>query len=409
VNVDDPQAPTCDTAIGTLAAGESTTYTCTVAGGYDTDTTNVATATGQPPVGPPVEGDDPAEIDIVDPGIDVQKLVESTPGSGSYIEADATDGRWALAAPGETIRFRIVVENTGDVALDDVVIDDAFAPGCSSDLGRLAPGETQSYDCELTDGSTVDFVNTATVTGTPPGSPGVPTVTDDDPAEVRLYHPTDLALEKSVHTPAAEGNEATWLIRITNRGPAMAYAGWTVVDQLPTSVRYVRAAGPLDCAADGQKVECTSNDDLPVGQSVELRITAMVLDDSAAIENDAAVASTMQDDTEPNNDTDVAQFTIDDVPDDASPGAAADTDGSSGSGGVSGGSGSGGGSGTDGYTRLAYTGLTISGLLYLAAGLIGVGWALQHRRRPGSGSGSGSVPEPGTAPTTITTDTTDAR
>jgi uncharacterized repeat protein (TIGR01451 family) len=407
VRVTDPKATGCNTTIGTLGAGESVTYSCTVPGGYDTDTTNVATATGQPPVGPPVEGDDSAEIDIVEPGIDLQKLVESTPGSDTYIEADATDGRWALASPGETIRFRIVVENTGDVALDDVVIDDAFAPGCSSDLGRLAPGETQSYDCELTDGSTVDFVNTATVTGTPPGSPGVPTVTDDDPAEVRLYHPTDLALEKSVHTPAAEGNEATWLIRITNRGPAMAYAGWTVVDQLPTSVRYVRAAGPLDCAADGQKVECTSNDDLPVGQSVELRITAMVLDDSAAIENDAAVASTMQDDTEPNNDTDVAQFTIDDVPDDASPGAAADTDGSSGSGGVSGGSGSGGGSGTDGYTRLAYTGLTISGLLYLAAGLIGVGWALLHRRRPGSGSGS--VPEPGTAPTTITTDTTDAR
>ncbi len=60
VTVSDPLFPGCDRIIGDLAAGDTVTYTCEVV--LFTSVTNVATATGEGPLGTPVDDDDSATV-----------------------------------------------------------------------------------------------------------------------------------------------------------------------------------------------------------------------------------------------------------------------------------------------------------------------------------------------------------
>lgn len=62
VTVSDPLFPGCDRFIGDLAAGATVTYTCNVV--LFTSVTNVATATGEGPLGTPVDDDDGATVTV---------------------------------------------------------------------------------------------------------------------------------------------------------------------------------------------------------------------------------------------------------------------------------------------------------------------------------------------------------
>ena len=69
-------------------------------------------------------------------------------------------------ASGGTASFTITVTNTGQVALTNVNVTDANAPGCArSNLGTLAVGAPTSYTCTKTN-VTSGFVDTATACGT---------------------------------------------------------------------------------------------------------------------------------------------------------------------------------------------------------------------------------------------------
>src|SRR5262249_21794078 len=59
VTVTDPKSPGCDKNLGTLAVGQSKTYTCT-RDNVTADFENVATATGKPPTGATVKATDNA-------------------------------------------------------------------------------------------------------------------------------------------------------------------------------------------------------------------------------------------------------------------------------------------------------------------------------------------------------------
>src|SRR6185295_14397106 len=63
VAVTDAQAAGCAKAIGTLAAGQSSTYSCSLAN-VTSPFTNSATATGHPPVGPDVTATDTAPVTV---------------------------------------------------------------------------------------------------------------------------------------------------------------------------------------------------------------------------------------------------------------------------------------------------------------------------------------------------------
>lgn len=165
VTVADAAAPNCNKAIGTLNPGESAPiYNCTLAN-VTMDFTNVAVVTGTPPIGPNVTDDDDARVIVIRPAIDIRK------------NAEGPDSQTVVS--GSTVTFTIVVTNTGDVPLSNVVVTDPLAPNCAKNIGNLAVGASDSYTCTVPN-VTANFTNVATVTG----QGGAIPVTDTDPSSV---------------------------------------------------------------------------------------------------------------------------------------------------------------------------------------------------------------------------------
>ncbi|MFF9564460.1 beta strand repeat-containing protein [Leifsonia sp. NPDC014704] len=165
-------------APGVLAPGASATATATYrltqrdidAGHVD----NTATATGAPPLGPPISST-PASTDT--------PLV-SSPGLHLVKTADASQVH-APAMVGDTITYTFTVSNVGNVTLTDVNVADAMTglspltyawPGAA---GELRPGEsataTASYRLTQADLSAGHVANTARATGTGPGGASITT------------------------------------------------------------------------------------------------------------------------------------------------------------------------------------------------------------------------------------------
>ncbi|MGA9595605.1 MAG: hypothetical protein WBV06_05590, partial [Acidimicrobiia bacterium] len=196
VTVTDALAPDCDATIGTLGAGVSTDYSCTLAG-VTADFTNTASVTGDDPLGNPVADSDTAAVDVIGPAITIDKTPDLQ-----------------TVAAGGTVTFDITVTNTGDVSLSNVAVTDALASGCDTTIGTLAAGASTTYSCTMTAG-TNDFTNTATVTADDPlGNP----VTDSDIADVTVVNPA-ITIDK---TPDSQqivaGETATFDITVTNTG-----------------------------------------------------------------------------------------------------------------------------------------------------------------------------------------------
>ena len=105
-------APDCiNGTIGTLAAGASTSYACTLAN-VTTGFTNTATATGTPPVGSDVIDNASADVQVNNPLIGIAKRVVSIKkvSSGTY-----------------DVTLEMLVENYGDVPLTNVQVVDNLA------------------------------------------------------------------------------------------------------------------------------------------------------------------------------------------------------------------------------------------------------------------------------------------
>ncbi len=196
VAVSDPQASSCNSNIGNLAAGASTSYDCTVSGVTE-DFTNVATVTGQDPQGNEVSDNDDASVDVISPTIDIVK----TPDQQTVIS-------------GGDVTFTITVTNTGDVDLVSVAVSDPQASSCNSNIGNLAAGASTSYDCTLSN-VTADLVNVATVTGQDPqGNP----VTAEDDASVDVISPTINIAKSPDSQTVISGGDVTFTVTVTNGG-----------------------------------------------------------------------------------------------------------------------------------------------------------------------------------------------
>ncbi|MEZ5371684.1 MAG: SdrD B-like domain-containing protein [Microthrixaceae bacterium] len=182
VKVDDPLAEACDVTVDSLGVGEQHTYDCTM-DAPEADFVNVATVTADPePIGgggepPRVTDSDDAPVDVLQPGIGVTKQVCDNPDGCEAAEAEG----WVDATtvtPGSNADWRIIVTNTGETPLTDVVVDDPKVGDCDTEVGDLAPQESATVRCS-TGELTESLVNLATATGTPPFGE---TVTDDDEA-----------------------------------------------------------------------------------------------------------------------------------------------------------------------------------------------------------------------------------
>jgi uncharacterized repeat protein (TIGR01451 family) len=187
----------------TLAPGASetctATYLTTQADLTAGSIVNTATATGNPPSGPPITSP-PSTVTIPSQGISILKQV-----CGSTVAANCEaggTGPWASTATipaGNTAYWRLTVTNTGQTALQGITITDVLAPQCAAAAGTfsLAIGASDMFYCSSPD-VTTSFSNVATVTYTgqttpPPSSMAsvnvVPVVTAKIPTAPAVVAP----------------------------------------------------------------------------------------------------------------------------------------------------------------------------------------------------------------------------
>ena len=229
VNVTDPMTGlstiTCpDTS---LPPGDSetctATYTTTQADVDRGGITNVGTARGLPPSGPPAVSDD-STVTIpasATPGITVVKSATIS----SFSEA------------GTPVTYEYLVTNTGNVTLTSITVTDPM-PGLSAVTctdSTLAPGAsetcTASYTTKQTDLDTGSITNTATATGTPPTGP---TVSDESSLTIPALQSPAITILKSASIPsfAAPGTPVTYSYLVTNSGN-VTLTSIAVTDPLP--------------------------------------------------------------------------------------------------------------------------------------------------------------------------------
>lgn len=131
---------------------------------------------------------DSATAAWVTPAISFKKLVETESGSGTYIEADATDGLTGVYTIGQPVNYRFIVENTGSTWLTDVTIEDNLTGfACDQTIGYMPIGDMQTIDCTWSYGfveANDPYVNIATVTGTHTISGVIDTVSAVDSASI---------------------------------------------------------------------------------------------------------------------------------------------------------------------------------------------------------------------------------
>jgi uncharacterized repeat protein (TIGR01451 family) len=115
--------------------------------------------------------------------------------------------------PGGTASFTLRVINAGDVALTDVVVNDAAAADCQRDIGDLAPGAEASYTCTQP-GVTADLTNSATASGAADETG----VSDTDSSDVEVGTAAVTVTKVADRASTARGGEATFTITVANPG-----------------------------------------------------------------------------------------------------------------------------------------------------------------------------------------------
>ncbi|SEH57123.1 MULTISPECIES: isopeptide-forming domain-containing fimbrial protein [unclassified Leifsonia] len=210
--------PTCPAGAASLSPGAqvacTATYTLTQADVDHGSITNDATATGNPPSGPPPVSP-PSNVTLPAPSNPAISLVKSvTPA--------------VIAHAGDTVTYSFQVTNTGNVTLTDpAVTETAFSgtgaapvPVCAPTA--LVPGAsvtcTATYVATQADVDAGTITNTATATGTPPSGPAP--VSPPSSAKVTATPAPGITLVKSA-TPAtitAPGQTVTYSFVVTNTG-----------------------------------------------------------------------------------------------------------------------------------------------------------------------------------------------
>ncbi|HEX2850154.1 MAG TPA: hypothetical protein VHN98_06365 [Acidimicrobiales bacterium] len=236
VAVTDPASTDCAKVIGTLAAGASTSYTCTqshVLAGF----TNTATASGSD--GSNTVSDSDSAV------VQVSRLtVAKTP-------ADQT------IAKGSSAAFSITVTNAGEVPLTNVAVADAATDACAkasagivvapSPAGTLGVGQSSTYSCTATDVQS-GFTNVASASA----SDGTNTLTASSSAVV---HVASISITKTPDPQVVKsGGTATFTITVTNDGE-VALSNVTVTDAATASCD--RAIGSLAAGASAPAYTCS--------------------------------------------------------------------------------------------------------------------------------------------------------
>ena len=213
--------------ISTLAPGAfetcAATYTTTQADVDRGSITNIGTATGTPPSGPPVT----AQSTVILPAA-------QAPAIGLAKSADVA----TVSAPGEVVTYTYEVTNSGNVTLTSVNVADAMqglsAIDCKG-VTTLAPGAsvvcTASYTTTQADVDRGSITNTGTANGTPPTGSAV---SDTSTVTIPTVENPAITLVKSasIASFSGPGVPVTYSYQVTNSGN-VTLTSITVTDPHP--------------------------------------------------------------------------------------------------------------------------------------------------------------------------------
>jgi len=153
--------------------------------------------------------------------------------------------------------------------------------------------------------------NSASATSSTPGG-------ERPPAEVDITTDpySSLSLRKSVRDAAegerlVPGSTVIYDLRVTNEGPSDG-AGATVVDELPTTLTPLVAVGEgWSCEIDGQRISCTTDQEIPVGAMLPLLSIKALLATSTS--GDLVNSATVTPSSPGEGDTDEVTNPVEDV------------------------------------------------------------------------------------------------
>ncbi|WP_256212815.1 LPXTG cell wall anchor domain-containing protein [Arthrobacter sp. yr096] len=187
----------------------------------------------------------------------------------------------AIVTKGSDVAWTYEVTNTGDIALANVAVSDAFTAGdgskgilspTSGDTGSLAPGDTRIFTAA---GSAVEgqYHNTATATATAIDAEGTPLAQQPAPVSAESWYLTGQAGLSVVKTTNGEdvgsapgpqlvpGSDVKWAFKVINTGN-LALTDVLVVDKdsagntvFSDSIPTLAPGASVELSAQGKAVE----------------------------------------------------------------------------------------------------------------------------------------------------------
>ncbi|KAA1242425.1 gliding motility-associated C-terminal domain-containing protein, partial [Aquimarina sp. RZ0] len=318
VLVTDPNADTITpSTIARINPGETVTAVAThIINQTDIDmgsVTNVAQVTSEDPNGTPIEdlaSDDPNTTDPDDPTI---TIINQAPAIELTKAADApVDGDYDTV--GELITYTIVVTNTGNTTLDNIIVSDANADIGSINpaiIATLEPGAstvvTASHMITEADLNVGSVTNVAQVTSEDPQGNPVEDLMSDDPSTPDPDDPTivvmidmnqSMAVTKAADTDmfSGVGDVITYTIQITNNGN-VNLTNLVLTDDNAT----ILSGTPIPNLMPGESTIVLAEHVV----TAEDMISGQVINIASVTADDAAGTSITETSDDPNNPTDI--------------------------------------------------------------------------------------------------------
>src|SRR5664280_2894284 len=165
---------------------------------------------------------------------------------------------------GGTLSWDLVVTNTGNVTLSNLVVTDTKAVVTGSPVATLAPGVsvtlTASHILTQADVDAGSYSNQAVVTGKDPQGNDVTdnsgtTGTTDDPTVIPIPKTATVSIVKTVSgtIPTSVGGTLSWDLVVTNTGNV------TLSNLVVTDTKAVVTGGPVATLAPGVSVTLTAS------------------------------------------------------------------------------------------------------------------------------------------------------
>ncbi len=259
---------TLTTSIGTLAPGESRDITVNTTAAEAGEQYNVAEVTSSNAG----SAKDDARIVVVESGLEVVK--------------EGTEMQFV----GKKASYKVTATNTGDVALNDVVVTDNVpaenkllaAPGAQIDgntatwTTSLAAGESKSFDVTVLGLEEGSYCNQASASSAEYSL----SASDDACTEWRGY-PALLIEVIDTEDPLLVGEETTYVIQVTNQGTA-SDTNVSLDVQLPANLKVVSAAGDTQGTISGNNVSFAAYPVLKAKEIIEFRVVAEAVSEGDA-------------------------------------------------------------------------------------------------------------------------------